>query len=183
MYSSIKAQRGFTLIEVMLAISILAVLLGLAVPSFIETVRNNRTISRNNEFIGSLNYARSEALKRSDSVSVCASADQQTCTGTTDWTTGWIVFSDLDADGDRDPDPDGDPTTNDGDGLLQATGAAPPQFTLTAGARSFVRFGSSGTSFAPEVFDLVRTGCVGLKARRVNVSLVGRISTTTVACP
>lgn len=183
MQSFSKAQRGFTLIELMLTISVLAVLLGLAVPSFLDTVRNNRTISQNNEFIGALNYARSEALKRSDAVSICASDDQETCSGDTDWTTGWIVFADLDGNGDMDGDPDGDPMTDDGDGLLQAHDAAPPEFTLNAGARSFVRFGSAGTSMAPEVFDLVRTGCVGLKARRVNVSLVGRISTTTVACP
>jgi type IV fimbrial biogenesis protein FimT len=183
MHSSINAQRGFTMIELMLTVSVLAVLLGLAVPSFLETVRTNRMISQNNEFIGSLNFARSEALKRSDSVSACASADQATCTGATDWTTGWIVFADRDADGDRDLDPDGDPATDDGDSLLQAKGAAPPEYTLNATANSFVRFGSSGTSFAPETFNLVRTGCVGPKARRVNVSLVGRVSTTTVACP
>ena len=51
-------------------------LLGLAVPSFLDTMRNNRLVAQNNEFIGALNFARSEALKRSDFVSVCASADQ-----------------------------------------------------------------------------------------------------------
>jgi type IV fimbrial biogenesis protein FimT len=183
MHPSLNAQRGFTLIELMLAIAVLAVLLGLAVPSFLETVRNNRTISRNNEFIGALNYARSEALKRSDAVSICASDDQATCSGATDWTAGWIVFADQDADGDMDGDPDGDPSTDDGEALLQAQGAAPREFTLNSGARSFVRFGPSGMSSAAEVFDLIRTGCVGPKARRVTVSVVGRVSTETVACP
>ena len=177
MHSVFKAQRGFTIIELMMTVTVLALLLGIAVPSFMETVRNNRTISQNNEFISGLNLARSEALKISGSVSMCASADELTCSGSTDWTTGWIVFNDLNANGTLDA-PDGT------DALLQTAGAAPPQFTLNATNRSFVRFAGSG--MAPsglEIFDLVRTGCTGLKARRTNVSLVGRVSTTTVACP
>lgn len=178
------ARRGFTIIELMLTITVMSILMAVAVPSFLDTVRRNRIVAQNNEFISSLNLARSEALKRSGSVSVCASADQATCSGTTNWSTGWIVFSDLDADGDKDPDPDGNPTTDDGDGLLLATGASPPEFTLNATNRNFVRFGGSGTAASGlEVFDLVRTGCAGLHARRINVSMVGRISTTTVACP
>ena len=183
MHSFSKTQRGFTLLELMLTISVTAVLLGLAVPSFLETVRNNRLIAQNNEFIGALNFTRSEALKRSASVSMCASTDAATCSGDTDFTTGWIVFSDRDANGDMDGDPDGDPTTDDGDGLLQTWPAAPTEFTLNATNQSFVRFGSSGMSSAAETFDLVRTGCVGLHARRIDVSVVGRVSTTTVACP
>lgn len=183
MYPISQSQRGFTLMELMLTITVMAVLLGLAVPNFLATVRNNRLISQNNEFIGALNFARSEALKRSDAVSVCASADQATCSGDTDWTTGYIIFVDRDADGDMDGDPDGDPTTDDGEGLIQATGPAPTEFTLNATNQSFVRFGSSGMSAGAEVFDLVRTGCVGMHARRIDVSVVGRVSTTTVACP
>ena len=83
MHSVFKAQRGFTIIELMMTVTVLALLLGIAVPSFMETVRNNRIISQNNELISSLNLARSEALKRSGSVSVCASADQATCSGRT----------------------------------------------------------------------------------------------------
>jgi len=183
MQSISTAQRGYTMIELMITITVLGLLLGVAVPSFLDTVRNNRLIAQNNEFIGTLNVARSEALKRSGSVSVCASADQNTCSGSTDWSTGWIVFTDLNANGNKEPDPDGNPTTDDGDGLLQAAGAAPAEFTMTA-TRSFVRFAPTG--MAPsgiENFELVRTGCTGLHARRINISLVGRVSTTTVACP
>ena len=177
MQSSSTVQRGFTIIELMITITVLGILLGVAVPSFLDTVRNNRLITQNNEFIGTLNYARSEALKRSGSVSVCASTDQATCSGATNWTTGWVVFNDANANG----------TLDAGDGvnpLLQATGSAPPEYTLNATTRSFVRFDPTGMSGSGlETFDLIRTGCVGLKARRIVVSVVGRVSTTTVACP
>jgi len=166
------------MIELMLGITVMSILLAVAVPSFLDTVRRNRLVTQNNEFISSLNLARSEALKRSGSVSVCASANQTTCSGATNWTTGWIVFNDVNANG----------TLDAGDGvtpspLLQAVGPAPAEFTMNA-TRSFVRFGGSG--MAPsgiENFELVRTGCVGMHARRITVSLVGRVSTTTVACP
>jgi type IV fimbrial biogenesis protein FimT len=177
MHPVLKSQRGFTIIELMITITVLGVLLGIAVPSFMETVRNNRLISQNNEFIGSLNLARSEALKRSGSVSVCASADEATCSGSTDWSTGWIVFNDANANGTLE-------AADGTDALLQTAGATPLQFTLNATNRSFVRFAGSGMAQSGlETFDLVRTGCTGLKARRINVSLVGRVSTTTVACP
>ena len=173
MHSNSNAQRGFTLMELMFTITVLAILLGLAVPSFLDTVRNNRLITQNNEFIGALNLARNEAWKRGNSVSMCASADQATCSGANDWTTGWIVFNDVTGNG-----------TFDGtDELLQVADAAPAEFTMNA-TRSFVRFASTG--MAPsgiENFELVRSGCTGLHARRINVNMVGRVSTTTVACP
>jgi type IV fimbrial biogenesis protein FimT len=169
-----RTQRGFTLTELMFTVTVLSILLGLAVPSFRETVRNNRLVSQNNEFVGSLNYARSEALKRSDSVSVCASADQTTCSGDTDWSTGWIVFADPNANGDTDA----------GEPVLQAAPAVSAEFTLSATNRSFVRFGSSGTSAAgTESFELIPTGCFGPHARRIDINFVGRVATTTVACP
>jgi type IV fimbrial biogenesis protein FimT len=177
MYSKSKAQSGFTMIEIMLSITVLSILLAVAVPSFLDTVRNNRLITQNNEFVGALNLARNEAWKRGNSVSMCASADQATCSGATDWTTGWIVFNDVNGNGSLDA----------GDGLnplLQAWAAAPPEYTLTSTNRSFVRYNPTGTSAAgAEIFDLVRTGCTGLHARRININMVGRIATTTVACP
>jgi len=173
MYPVSKAERGFTIIELMMTITVLGLLLGVAVPSFLETVRNNRLISRNNEFIGALNMARSEALKRSDSVSICASADEATCSETNDWGTGWILFTDPNANG----------TFEAPDELLQTWGAGPPEFTLNA-SNSFIRFGSIGTSETGiQTFDLVRANCVGLHARRISISMIGRISTAKVACP
>jgi len=169
-----KAQRGFTLIELMIGITVFGILLAVAVPSFLETVRNNRIRGENNQFIGALNLARSEALKRGSSVSVCASADSLTCSGVTNWTTGYIIFD----------DPNGNGSADVADTVLQTFGAAPPEFTLTATNRSFVRFGPSGMAPAgAEIFDLVRTGCTGMHARRINVSLVGRVATSTVVCP
>jgi type IV fimbrial biogenesis protein FimT len=92
-----STNSGFTLIELMVTIALAAIILTQAVPSFNSLVQNNRLISQKNEFISTLNLARSEALKRGTRVTVCASTDQATC-DTADWEQGWIVFSDRDAD-------------------------------------------------------------------------------------
>ena len=174
MHSNSKSQRGFNLMELMFTIAVLGVLLGLAVPSFVATTRNNRLIAQNNEFVGGLSLARSEALKMSGPVSMCASTDEATCSGDTSWSNGWIVFSDQNGDGDFDDAPEV---------LLRSQGAAPPEFTIDA-TRAFVSF--AGTGMAPsgvENFELVRAASASEHVRCINVSVVGRVSTTKAACP
>ncbi len=96
--NSIKLSKGFTLIELMIVIAIASILMTLAVPSFSLMINNSKVTSTTNEFISSLNLARSEALKRSGNVSVCKSnASYTACdtTAATFTTNGWLVFSDT----------------------------------------------------------------------------------------
>lgn len=88
-----KAYTGFTLIELMIVLVIGGILLGLAVPSFYDSLRRNRLTSEANNLITSFNLARSEAINRRNTVTVCPSSDQETCTGG-GWEEGWIVLDD-----------------------------------------------------------------------------------------
>ena len=84
-----KKQNGVTLIELMIAIAVLAVLLGIGIPSFQDTIRTNRVAAITNDLVGALQFARSEAVRRGEDVTVCSSNDQATCSGT--WSDGWVV--------------------------------------------------------------------------------------------
>lgn len=76
-----------------MTISIAAVLTMIGVPSFRYVTNSNRIAGEVNGLLGDLQFARSEAIKEGQYVTVCQSTDNATCTGLTDWRNGWIVFS------------------------------------------------------------------------------------------
>jgi type IV fimbrial biogenesis protein FimT len=99
-----KANRsnGFTIIELMIAMVVLAILLAAAAPMFNNLIKNNRMISEAYALRATFNNARSEALARRTDVTVCRSNDGATCTAHTpagSWSEGYIAFSDDDGDG------------------------------------------------------------------------------------
>jgi len=89
-----KNSRGLTLIELMVTLVVFAIVAVLAFPGFQLYMQNSNRVTQINDLIATFNMARSEAVKRNLPVMVCASADQATCSGVNDWTTGWIAFID-----------------------------------------------------------------------------------------
>jgi len=86
--------RGFTLIELMVTLVILAILTMIALPSFRDTIRRNRVNSASNALLADLNYARAEAIDRGQIVTLCPSPDAANCTsGGTSWSAGWMIYS------------------------------------------------------------------------------------------
>lgn len=88
-----RQYAGFSLFEMLIVISIAAILGAIAVPSMHTFMQNQRSSSAAAGLIYSLNYARSEAIKEDASVQVCASTDGATCSGASNWATGWIVLA------------------------------------------------------------------------------------------
>ena len=97
-----KYSTGFSLIELMVTIAVATIVMMVAIPSFQSTVSNNRMTAAVNEFVRTLNAARSEALKQGIRVTVCKSknpaAAEPACTTSGGWEQGWIAFIDRDAD-------------------------------------------------------------------------------------
>ncbi|MDD2761113.1 MAG: GspH/FimT family pseudopilin [Methylomonas sp.] len=89
-----KSCRGVTLIELMVTVALAAIVTGLAVPSFERTIRSNRLTGYANEWVASLNFARSEAVKRGVPVSIRRKSDTAG-----EWEEGWNIFVDWDGDG------------------------------------------------------------------------------------
>jgi len=94
-----RNQVGFTLLELLITLSILAILLGVGAPSLVSFSQDNTLVSQTNNVLGTIRYARREAVKRNTDVVVCQSSDGQVCSNGSDWSKGWIVFSDQNRNG------------------------------------------------------------------------------------
>jgi type IV fimbrial biogenesis protein FimT len=88
-----RPARGFTLMELIITILVAAILTAIAVPAFDSFVKNDRDSAQVNSLAYSMNYARSEAVKRdlATGVSVCPSLDGLNCNGAA-WASGWMVY-------------------------------------------------------------------------------------------
>src|ERR1700678_3547593 len=89
---SVEPSPGFTLIELLVTVTVAGILASIAVPAFNNFVLNDRQVGQLNSLASSLNYARSEAIKRNlaGGITVCPSVNAATCSGS-NWRGGWIV--------------------------------------------------------------------------------------------
>jgi type IV fimbrial biogenesis protein FimT len=99
-----RACRGLTLVELLVALAVLAVLLGLAAPSFGRIAAGQRASAAVNTLVASFQQARMRALARAGHVGLCPSSDGLACSGGLDWHRGWLGWDDLDGDRRLDPD-------------------------------------------------------------------------------
>jgi type IV fimbrial biogenesis protein FimT len=90
------AIRGFTLVEAMVVMAIIAILMAVAVPTFRDFTASRAVSAQISDFAGSLRLARTEAIKRGRAVVICRTADAQaeepTCAAGTDWKSGWLIM-------------------------------------------------------------------------------------------
>jgi prepilin-type N-terminal cleavage/methylation domain-containing protein len=86
-------SRGFTLLELLVAIVIMGILAAIAIPSFRTTIQKHRLRSATDNLQAAIDYARSEAVLRATYVSLCASTDGATCASSKTYETGWLVYA------------------------------------------------------------------------------------------
>jgi type IV fimbrial biogenesis protein FimT len=82
--------------------AIVAIMMAIAIPSYRYITNGNRIAAEVNGLLGDMQYARAEAIKEGQTVTVCVSSNgttgAPTCTGGTAWQNGWVVFSDVNND-------------------------------------------------------------------------------------
>jgi type IV fimbrial biogenesis protein FimT len=94
--STKQLNQGFTLVELMVTLTLVAILAMLAVPSFNQAIASSQLSSATNEIYTALVQAKSEAVRRGTRVTVCATANGTTCSDDPGgWNTGWITFVDT----------------------------------------------------------------------------------------
>lgn len=108
-----RPHGGFTLPELLVALTIVGILVGVGLPSYMNVTNSNRVAAEINGLLYDMQFARAEAVKEGRSVTVCASSDGQTCLGWPWWGAGWIVFQ----------DPNGNQTVDAGEAVLKSQGA------------------------------------------------------------
>jgi len=164
-----KTSGGFTLIEMMIAITLMAILMAIAVPSFKDASLSSELRSIANDLVAHAALARSEAIKRNALVTLCVSADGATC-GAGGWEQGWIVKTEV----------AGDPL------IITVEPPAAIGFRIT-GSTDTINFRSIGAGTTPATLHVCRaTPSVGRQERLVTIDAVGRawVKVTTLAtCP
>jgi type IV fimbrial biogenesis protein FimT len=87
-------QAGVTMVELIITMTIAGIVLTMGVSGYRYVTRSNRASSEINALLGDMQFARYEAVKEGEAVTICpASASATTCSTTTSWSGGWMVLS------------------------------------------------------------------------------------------
>ncbi len=168
-----KMIRGFSLAELTITVALMLVVVSIAAPPLSTMIKENQLQSQLDKFIITLNFARSEAIKRNQSVVLCPRKTETTC-DTVTWENGWLIYADVINPGVLDVP---------GDTILKQHIALPKDVTLRATNGSafdtnvtYTRIGVS-TASADFVFCDGR-GFLGSDTRIITISPTGRATAT-----
>lgn len=166
-------RAGYTTIELMVVVAIVAILVGIAAPTYLNFTNANRVSAEINGLLYDLQYARAEAIKEGRSVTVCASQDGVTCVGIPYWGWGWIVFQ----------DPNGNKTVDPGEAtlrtqvVLRSNDSLWPDWPNWASAVTFNREGYAVGLNGPMTFHLHDGQWNNQNTRCLQLSMIGQTTT------
>jgi len=170
MYS--RRSKGFTLVELMITVAVVAILAAIAFPSFQSVLRSNRVANASNEAAGLVALARSEAIRNKRGGGVCGSTSGTSCDGA--WGKGMLAWADTDPDG----------ALGAGEVVLRFV-AMNPAISATGPTTGGITFDARGRRVGsePKAVVLKPISC-GQQAllRRMTINASGQISTTKESC-
>ena len=160
-----NSNSGFTLLELVIVVALISIVMAIAIPSMTTFTQNDRLTTNINTLIGHLALARSEAVKRSQQVSICVSNNTVACTAG-NWQDGWIVY--IDADGSN--------TFTPGEEVLRAQQALDGANTLVTAIGSQVTYDYRGFVTTASIGNFLlcdaRSGPYG---KTIRISTTGRV--------
>ncbi len=164
-FHKLQTPNGFTIIELMVTLSITAILLSVGIPAFRDYSLKQRMSASISALHSDLLYGRSQAIYRNSQVVTCPGSPSGGCTESTDWTLGWIVFSDSNTDRQH----------QDGEDLLRHGQGLENVMIHSSAGRTNLRFYPNGSSPGSNVsFSLCGLGGPE-RARKLVISNLGRI--------
>ena len=87
-----KRIRGFTLMEMLVLLVVIAIVAAVGLPNFTQMVRANQVTSYGNSLVGAVQLARGMAAQRGEGMAICGSSNGVACDG--NWGAGWMVYAD-----------------------------------------------------------------------------------------
>ena len=162
-----KYQKGVTLIELMVTVSIVTIILTSVAPSIQSILIKNRIVAEINELSSLIQYARHQAIDEQTQIIICPSTDYKNCT--TNWNNPKIVFIDSDGNGIRD-----DAT----EALLVASSAIASTHIMTGPALT-LQFEDTGAANMTTEILLCHHNQDAKFARSLSVTLQGRVKMST----
>ncbi|WNL45160.1 GspH/FimT family pseudopilin [Dyella sp. BiH032] len=142
-----QGHRGFSVVELMIALAVAAILLVVGAPSFRDALRRNKVSATSNALLADIAYARSEAINRGNIVSICPSSDQKTCTANgTAYENGWLIYTYAPGKG----TPNAVYSSTSTDNILLRAATARDSVSVQALDSVILSFGSQGQSRRPD---------------------------------